>query len=57
MKEQENREIKESQNKVNRRDALKKFGKYAAVTALGTFILLNPQQAQASSPGAPGGGF
>ena len=48
---------------ITRKDALKKMGtysKYAALTALGTYMILNPQKAQASSPAdAPGtgGGF
>ena len=32
------------------------MGKYAALTALGTFIILNPKKAQADSPSNPGGG-
>jgi hypothetical protein len=42
---------------ISREEAIKKLGKYSAVTALGTFMLLSPKQAQASSPGEPGGGF
>jgi hypothetical protein len=42
---------------LNRREALKKAGKYAAVTALGTFLILSPKKAQAASPPPPGGGF
>jgi len=42
---------------LSREEAIKKLGKYAVVTALGTFMLLNPQQAQAASPEGPGGGF
>ena len=34
---------------ITRKDALKKMGKYAALTALGTFMILNPKKAQASS--------
>ena len=48
-----------SQN-INRKDAIKKignYGKYAALTALGTYMILNPQKAQAASPGPPGEGF
>ncbi|MGJ8743584.1 hypothetical protein [Polaribacter sp.] len=44
-------------NNITRKDALKKignYGKYAALTALGTYLILNPQKAQASSPAAPG---
>ena len=51
---------------ITRKDAIKKMGKYAALTALGTFMILNPKKAQASSaspspaspspsPGGPGG--
>ncbi|RKF04571.1 hypothetical protein C8N26_1244 [Tenacibaculum lutimaris] len=52
----------ENNNKdITRKEALKKIGsysKYAALTALGTYIILNPQKAQAQSvPEAPGGGF
>ncbi|WCO01146.1 hypothetical protein [Psychroserpens ponticola] len=43
------------QDNITRKDALKKMGKYAALTAIGTFIILNPKQAQASSPPDPGG--
>jgi len=46
-----------SQDQVTRKDALKKMGKYAALTAIGTFIILSPKQAQASSPPDPGGGL
>ena len=45
---------------ISRQDALKKigsFGKYAALTALSTYTLLNPQKSQAMSPEDPGTGF
>ena len=45
---------------ISRKDAIKKignYGKYAALTALGTYLILNPQKAQAQSLAAPGGGF
>jgi hypothetical protein len=46
---------------ISRKDALKKigsYGKYAALTALGTYMILNPQKAQAqSAPENPGTGF
>ncbi|TXD46646.1 hypothetical protein [Polaribacter sp. IC073] len=54
------KQIQKTQDKVQeitRKDALKKIGsysKYAALTALGTYMILNPQKAQAQSPGAPG---
>ena len=55
--------IENTQNKteeISRKDALKKMGnysKYAALTALGTYLILSPQKAQAQSPEAPGTGF
>ena len=45
---------------ITRKEALKKlgnYGKYSALTALGTYMLLNPKRAQAASPEAPGDGF
>jgi len=46
---------------ITRKEALKKigsYGKYAALTALGTYMILNPQKAQAQSvPEVPGSGF
>ena len=40
---------------ITRQDAIKKMGKYAALTAIGTFTILNPKKAQASSaPPDPG---
>lgn len=45
---------------ITRKEALKKIGnysKYAALTALGTYLILNPKKAQAQSPEAPGTGF
>jgi len=46
-----------SENQITRKDAIKKMSKYAALTAIGTFVILNPKQAQASSPPDPGGGL
>ena len=43
--------------KIDRKQALKKMGRYAGLTALGTFMLLNPKKAQAQSPIAPGDGW
>ena len=45
---------KNSKDNISRKEALQKMGKYAAMTALGTFIILNPKKAQASSPPDPG---
>jgi len=55
MNKQENKKPE-----ITRKDAIKKignYGKYAALTALGTYMILNPQKAQAVSPEAPGTGF
>lgn len=52
MKNQKNTHKEE----ITRNEAIKKMGKYAALTALGTFIILNPKNAQANSPADPGGG-
>ncbi|WP_299012505.1 hypothetical protein [uncultured Polaribacter sp.] len=51
---------KNKEQEITRKDAIKKignYGKYAALTALGTYMILNPQKAQAQSPEAPGTGF
>jgi hypothetical protein len=50
----------EKDKEITRKEAIKKigdFGKYTALTALGTYILLDPKKAQAQSqePAAPGG--
>ena len=43
-------------NDISRKDAIKKMGKYAALTAMGTCMILNPKKAQATSgPSDPGG--
>ncbi|WGH75407.1 hypothetical protein P8625_15255 [Tenacibaculum tangerinum] len=49
-----------STNDITRKEALKKigsYGKYAALTALGTYMILNPKKAQAQSPETPGKDF
>ncbi|MDA9303839.1 hypothetical protein N9Q03_01725 [Flavobacteriaceae bacterium] len=51
------KEPTENKDLVSRKEALKKMGKYAALTAMGTFMILNPKKAQAQSgPPDPGGG-
>ena len=50
----------DKKQEISRKDAIKKignYGKYAALTAFGTYMISNPQKAQAQSPAAPGGGF
>jgi hypothetical protein len=53
--------IPNNKEEITRKDAIKKignYGKYAALTALGTYMILNPQKAQANSaPADPGTGF
>lgn len=47
-----------NKEEISRKEALKKlgnYGKYTALTALGTYMLLNPKKSQAQS--APGTGF
>ena len=49
-----------NKQEISRKEALKKignYGKYTALTALGTYMLLNPKKVQAQSPEAPGEGF
>jgi hypothetical protein len=49
-----------SEDKINRKKALikiKNHTKYFALTAIGTYIILQPKKAQAASPEAPGIGF
>ena len=41
--------IENNSQEITRKDALKKignYGKYAALTALGTYMILNPQKAR-----------
>ena len=52
--------IKNQEKIITREEALKKlgkYGKYTALTALGTYMILSPQKAQAQSPEDPGNGF
>ena len=53
---------KHTDGNITRKEAIKKignYGKYTALTAIGTYLLLNPKTAQARSPVSPGdgGGF
>ena len=45
----------DKEKQITRKEALKKMGKYAAITAVGTFMILNPQKEQADSPPDAGG--
>ena len=54
------KDIKNPSEDITRKEAIKKignYGKYAALTALGTYMILNPKKAQAASPEDPGTGF
>ena len=53
---------KNASENITRKEAIKKigeYGRYSALTAIGTYLLLNPKTAQARSPANPGdgGGF
>ena len=44
---------KKQEDEISRKEAISKignYGKYAALTALGTYLILNPLKAQALSP-------
>lgn len=45
------------ENLITRKEAIQKTVKFMAVTALATFIILNPKKAQAQSGGPGGPGF
>ena len=54
------KQIENKEQEISRKEAMKKignYGKYAALTALGTYMILNPQKAQAQSMENPGTGF
>ena len=42
---------------ITRKQAIKKMGKYAALTAIGTFTILSPKKAQAQSVAPNPGGW
>ena len=55
MKKENKNSIEKIPSGITRKDAIKKMGKYAALTAVGTFMILNPKKAQAQSiPPNPG---
>ena len=52
--------MKKNTEEITRKEAIKKignYGKYATLTALGTYLILNPQKSQASSLTEPGNNF
>ncbi|WP_422107126.1 hypothetical protein [Winogradskyella sp.] len=40
---------------MTRKEAIIRMGKYTALTAIGTFMILSPMKAQSASPPDPGG--
>jgi hypothetical protein len=47
--------MKKNKENITRKEAIKKMGRYAGLTALGTFMILSPKKAQAqSTPPDPG---
>ena len=55
MKKENKNSTENTPSGITRKDAIKKMGKYAALTAVGTFMILNPKKAQAqSTPPNPG---
>ena len=49
MKKDNKNSTENTPSGITRKDAIKKMGKYAALTAVGTFMILNPKKAQANS--------
>ena len=49
MKEDSKELTEKAPHGITRKEALQKMGKYAAFTAMGTFVILNPKKAQAQS--------
>ncbi|MCF6212541.1 MAG: hypothetical protein L3J45_00795 [Flavobacteriaceae bacterium] len=49
--------IDSQDNLITRKAALKKTARFMALTALSTFVILNPKKAQAQSGGPGGPGF
>jgi len=56
MKKENKNSIENTPSGITRKDAIKKMGKYAALTAVGTFMILNPKKAQAMSASSPPSG-
>jgi hypothetical protein len=57
MKKENKNSAENTPSTITRKGAIKKMGKYAALTAVGTFMILNPKKAQAQSPASPGSGW
>lgn len=60
MKVNNKKVVEQEKEEISRKEAISKignYGKYAALTALGTYLILSPQKAQAASAESPGTGF
>jgi hypothetical protein len=57
MKKENKNSLEKNSSGITRKDAIKKMGKYAALTAVGTFMILNPKKAQAQSTTPNTGGW
>tara|TARA_Y100000766_G_C18853357_1_gene579404 strand:+ start:1082 stop:1255 length:174 start_codon:yes stop_codon:yes gene_type:complete len=57
MKKENKNIVNPKRSALTRKDAIKKMGKYAALTAIGTFTILNPKKAQAQSVAPNPGGW
>lgn len=53
MKDQNINDKKVNSNEITRKEALKKAGKYAAITAASMLVILSPKESQAQSPNNP----
>ena len=49
MKKEKNNNEEITASGITREEAIKKMGKYGALISMGTFMILNPKQAQAQS--------
>ena len=49
MKKDDNNNKEITASGITREEAIKKMGKYGALISMGTFMILNPKQAQAMS--------
>lgn len=55
----ENKITNTTNDNISRKEAIKKisnYGKYAAITAIGTYLMLNPKKSQAQSKAGTGFG-
>ena len=49
--------MKHNSTGITRKEAIKKMGRYAAITAVGTYSILNPLKAEQISPPPDPGDF